>query len=74
MLSIQRTGASIADVIASVRGVPSRMIPYAAATALTRCAKQAQTEDLPAEMRKVFSNPVPTRSTRCASSLPTRTT
>lgn len=59
MLSIQRTGASIADVIASVRGVPSRMIPYAAATALTRCAKQAQTEDLPAEMRKVFSNPVP---------------
>ena len=42
MLSIQRTGASIADVISSVRGVSSRMIPYAAATALTRCAKQAQ--------------------------------
>jgi hypothetical protein len=42
MLSIQRTGASIADVIASVRGVPLRMIPYAAATALTRCVKQAQ--------------------------------
>lgn len=59
MLSIHRTGASIADVIASVRDVPKRMIPYAAATALTRCAKQAQTEDLPAEMRKVFSNPVP---------------
>jgi hypothetical protein len=42
MLSIQRSGASIASVIASVRGVPSRMLPYAAATALTRCAKQAQ--------------------------------
>ena len=58
MLSTKRTGQSPADMAALVRGVPARLIPYAAATALTRCAKQAQTVDLPAEMRKVFDNPV----------------
>ena len=57
MLTTTRTGQSPAELASLVRGVPTRMIPYAAATALTRCAKQAQTVELPAEMRKVFDNP-----------------
>lgn len=58
MLDISRTGPSIAEAIASVRDVPARVIPYAAATALTRTAKHAEQIELPAEMRKVFRNPV----------------
>lgn len=34
-----------------------RLIPYATATALTRCAKQAQTVELPQAIRKAFDNP-----------------
>ena len=56
MFNIRTTG-SIADVIASVRNVPTRLIPYAASTALTRTAKHAATVDLPAEMRAVFTGP-----------------
>lgn len=56
MLTIRSSG-NIADVIASVRGVPTRIVPYAASTALTLVAKQAATVDLPAEMRAVFSGP-----------------
>ena len=58
MLNISRSGDSIADVIASVRAVPRRIVPYAASTALTRTAQQAAKIELPAEMRKVFSSPV----------------
>lgn len=58
MLNISRKGLSPADMAASMRGVPARLIPYATATALTRIAKQAQTEDLPREMRKVFDSPI----------------
>lgn len=57
MLTTKRTGQSLADMADQVRGVPARLIPYATATALTRCAKQAQTEDLPQAMRKAFDNP-----------------
>ncbi|MDH1477407.1 hypothetical protein N5F13_23195 [Comamonas thiooxydans] len=57
MLNISRTGQSLADMANQVRGVPARLIPYATATALTRCAKQAQVEDLPQAMRKAFDNP-----------------
>lgn len=57
MLNISRTGQSLADMANQVRGVPARLIPYATATALTRCAKQAQTQDLPQAMRKAFDNP-----------------
>ena len=57
MLKISHSGASIADVIASVRGVHSNLVPYAAATALTRTAKHAATVELPAEMRSVFTSP-----------------
>ena len=54
-----RSSGSIAQMIAEVRGIPARVIPYAASTALTRCAQRAQKVDLPAEMRRVFSNPTP---------------
>ena len=58
MLNISRSGASIGDVIASVRDVPARIVPYAASTALTLTAKHAATTELPAEMRAVFTSPV----------------
>lgn len=58
MFTIRNTG-SIAQMIAEVRDIPARVIPYAASTALTRCAQRAQKVDLPAEMRRVFSNPTP---------------
>lgn len=57
MLTTTRTGQSLADMADQVRGVPARLIPYATATALTRCAKQAQTHELPQAMRKAFDNP-----------------
>ena len=59
MIQVRHSGASIADVIASVRGVQSYMVPYATATALTRTAKHAADKALPDEMRSVFGNPVP---------------
>lgn len=59
MLKISHSGASIADVIASVQGVPTRIVPYAASTALTRCAKFAADQALPDAMRRVFAGPVP---------------
>jgi hypothetical protein len=55
MLTIARQG-SIADVIAAARDVPARVIPYAAAGALSRTAKLAQTAVIDA-MPRVFSNP-----------------
>jgi hypothetical protein len=64
MLQITRTG-SIADVIAQVRGVPARVIPYAASTALTRVAVAGRAGVLQ-EMPRVFDRPTPyaLRSTR----------
>lgn len=56
MITITRTG-SIADVIAQARDVPARVIPYAAATALTRTIKAAQAAVV-AEMPRVFDRPV----------------
>lgn len=56
MLTIKTTG-SIANIIASVRDVPARLVPYAASTALTRCAVMAQKLDLPNAMRGVFDRP-----------------
>lgn len=57
MLTISRSGPTIAQVIAEVRDVPARMLPYAASTALTRVARYAAQIELPAEMRKVFVSP-----------------
>ncbi len=54
-----RSSGSIAQMIAEVKGIPARVIPYAAAVALTRCAQRAQKVDLPNEMRRVFTNPTP---------------
>jgi len=56
MLNIRRTGNTIAEVIASVRDVPARVIPYAAATALTPTAKTAQAE-VGTGMRTTFDRP-----------------
>lgn len=58
MLTIRRSGPTLAEIAADMRSVPVRMVPYAAATALTRCAQYAQRTELPAEMRRVFSSPV----------------
>ena len=58
MLTISRSGPTIAEAIASVRAVPTRLVPYAAATALTRTAQHAQRTELPAAMRKAFIAPV----------------
>jgi hypothetical protein len=58
MISIKSTG-SIANIIASVRDVPARLVPYAAATALTRCAVIAKTTDIPNAMRASFDRPTP---------------
>lgn len=55
MLKISRTG-SVADVIAQARDIPARVIPYAAAAALTRTAKSAQAA-IVAELPRVFSGP-----------------
>lgn len=59
MLTISRSGPTIAQTIAEIRDVPARMLPYAASTALTRVARHAAQIELPAEMRKVFASPVP---------------
>lgn len=56
MLTVRRTG-SLADAIADIPNVPRRVMPFAASTALTRVAKFAATEVLPAEMRQSFQNP-----------------
>ncbi len=55
MFTISRQG-SIADVIAAVRDVPARVIPYAAASALTRTAKLGQAAVVDA-MPRVFRSP-----------------
>lgn len=57
MLTITRKGAAIADVIASVRDVPARAVPYAASTALTRTATYAVKTAIPDVMRAVFDSP-----------------
>ncbi len=57
MLTITRTG-SIAAVVASVRDVPQRIVPYAASTALTRAAKAAQASVI-AAMPQAFDRPTP---------------
>lgn len=57
MLAISATGtASVADVIAAARAVPSTVIPYAAATALTRTVQFAQ-QAVVQRMPQVFDQP-----------------
>lgn len=59
MLTIRNTTGNIADVIASMRDIPARVVPFAASTALTRTAQIAAKKDLPDAMRRVFINPTP---------------
>ncbi len=59
MLTIRNTTGSVAEVIASIREIPARVVPYAASTALTRTAQIAAKTDLPDAMRRVFDNPTP---------------
>lgn len=59
MLDMQitaRTGR-IADMVASFKDVPARVMPYAAATALTRTAQALAKTELPNEMIRVFDRP-----------------
>ncbi len=58
MLTIKSTG-SIRDVVESMRAVHGRLVPYAAATALTQTARTAAKVDIPAAMRQAFNNPRP---------------
>lgn len=57
MITIRRTGPTIADVIRDLQGVRTSVIPYAAAAALTKSAQRAQ-QSVVAEMRRSFRNPV----------------
>lgn len=57
MATIRRTGPSLADVIRDMRDVPARVMPYAAATALTKAAKHGQRAVIE-QMPQAFRNPV----------------
>lgn len=57
MLTLTRSG-SMAGVIAQVRSIPGRVIPYAASTALTRVAQAGQ-QAIIAAMPRVFDRPTP---------------
>ena len=56
MYRVTRTGPSIAEVIASARDIPERVIPYAASTAINRVLSSARA-DVRAEMPSVFDRP-----------------
>jgi hypothetical protein len=59
MLDIRITAQTgrLADVVQSFRDVPARVMPYAAATALTRTASALARTVLPGEMQRVFDRP-----------------
>jgi hypothetical protein len=57
MLEITRSG-SVAQAIGEARDVPARVIPYAAAAALTRVAVRGQ-KAVVAQMPRVFDRPTP---------------
>ncbi|RTD83398.1 hypothetical protein EJO68_34135 [Variovorax atrisoli] len=57
MLSIRRTGPSMADAISDIGEMHARVLPYVAAAALTKSVKRAQSAVIE-EMRRDFTNPV----------------
>lgn len=57
MLEIRRSGPSLDALAATLRDVSERVMPYAAAIALTKAAQRAQKE-LRGEMQAVFNQPV----------------
>lgn len=59
MLTIRRSGPDLRSIAAQIGNVPKTMIPYAAATALTRTAAKLAHESIPDEMRRVFDRPTP---------------
>ena len=59
MLTISSTTGSVTDVLAGLRDIPARVVPYATSTALTRTAQIAAKKDLPDAMRAAFINPTP---------------
>jgi hypothetical protein len=58
MSVVHSSGPSIADVVRDLHDVPARVLPYAAATALTKGAKRGQ-QSVIAQMRTSFRNPTP---------------
>lgn len=57
MLEISRSGPSLASLAAELRDIPSRVLPYAAATALTKGVKRGQ-QAVITRMSDVFVRPV----------------
>ena len=58
-MKVSAKSGRIADMIAGIRDVPARVMPYAAAAALTRVAKALASEVVPGEMKKAFDRPTP---------------
>lgn len=58
MLSVSRSGPTLAAIAAQVRDIPARVIPYAASTAATKSAQAAQ-RSIVAAMPRVFDRPTP---------------
>jgi hypothetical protein len=56
-LRITTKTGRLADLVQSMRDVPERVMPYAAATALTRTASALAKTVLPGEMQRVFDRP-----------------
>ena len=56
MLSIDTRTTSVKELLAQLRDVPQRIVPYATSTALTRAAMAAR-DDLGLLMQRVFVNP-----------------
>lgn len=57
MLTVIRTGPSLADIANAMRDIPSRVIPYATATAMTKGIKRGQKAVI-TQMTQSFVRPV----------------
>lgn len=57
MFAVTRSGPPLAEFFRDMRDVPERVLPYAAATALTKAAKRGQ-QAVIAQMRTDFRSPV----------------
>ena len=56
-IKLSAKNGQISDMIQSFRDVPARVMPYAAATALTRTVQALAKTVLPGEMQRVFDRP-----------------
>lgn len=60
MIDLQIRAATASPALraaAELRGIPERVIPYAASTAATRVARHLARVEIPAEMQRVFDRP-----------------